>query len=113
MQMPSEMLGERVCKGRRSAQVQGMRPRERQVMCSCMGGRLRCTQPVSGPTAVSSKAAWAQVLVYKGVRVAGRAAVVARLARIAEQHAAYGSAAYDLDAPDAQALPVRPWRPCT
>lgn len=55
---------------------------------------------------------WAQVLVYEGVRVAGRAAVVARLARIAEQHAAYGSAAYDLDAPDAQALPVRPRRPC-
>ncbi|KAK9820835.1 hypothetical protein WJX81_001306 [Elliptochloris bilobata] len=44
------------------------------------------------------------VLVYEGVRVAGRAAVVAHLAAVAERHAAYGSAAYDLDAPDAQAL---------
>lgn len=52
---------------------------------------------------------------YEGARVAGRAAVVARLAGIAAQHAAYGSAAYDLDARDAQALQVPPWRPspCT
>lgn len=49
----------------------------------------------------------AQVLVYAGVRVAGRAAVVAHLAAVAERHAAYGSAAYDLDAPDAQAVQAR------
>lgn len=49
---------------------------------------------------------------YAGARVAGRAAVVAHLAAVAECHAAYGSAAYDLDAPDAQALQARlllPW----
>ena len=44
---------------------------------------------------------------YAGARVAGRAAVVAHLAAVAERHAAYGSAAYDLDAPDAQALQAR------
>ena len=43
----------------------------------------------------------------EGARAAGAAAVVARLAAVAEMHAAYGAAAYDLDAPDAQALQAR------